>query len=211
MVKRRLKPFVMPSLYIMCVVAFLLFTFLLSKSLLVAEEIEAKNYVYVSSEILMDDVVPVIKTINKNIVKPFTDNNVKLVKSFYDYKKDAKSQEDSLIYYNNTYIQSTGVSYSATNMFNCMAVLDGEVIKVKEDDIVGKTVIVKHNTELISVYQSLGEVSVKENDKINQGDIIGTSGVNEAESDLGNHLHFELIYKNEAINPEDYYGKTLGE
>ena len=64
MVKRRLKPFVMPSLYIMCVVAFLLFTFLLSKSLLVAEEIEAKNYVYVSSEILMDDVVPVIKTIN---------------------------------------------------------------------------------------------------------------------------------------------------
>ena len=99
MVKRRLKPFVMPSLYIMCVVAFLLFTFLLSKSLLVAEEIEAKNYVYVSSEILMDDVVPVIKTINKNIVKPFTDNNVKLVKSFYDYKKDAKSQEDSLIYY----------------------------------------------------------------------------------------------------------------
>ena len=43
MVKRRLKPFVMPSLYIMCVVAFLLFTFLLSKSLLVAKEIEAKN------------------------------------------------------------------------------------------------------------------------------------------------------------------------
>jgi stage II sporulation protein Q len=57
----------------------------------------------------------------------------------------------------------------------------------------------------------MGNIDLKENDVVNQGMIIGKSGTNNVSSDLGNHLHFELYYKGSVVNPEDYYGKMLGE
>ncbi len=211
MTKKRLKPFVLPSIYVMLVMLFGLFTFLLSNSLKVAENIAEKNYTYVSYEVLLDNSVPVISVVNKSLIKPFTDNTVEVLRNYYNYKDDYSDQEKALIYYNGTYIQNAGITYKAENIFNCLSVLDGEVIDVKEDDIVGKTVVIRHNEELISVYQNLSSVDVSKNDKVSQGDIIGTSGENNMENESGNYLHFELIYKNSYVNPEDYYGKEIGE
>lgn len=82
---------------------------------------------------------------------------------------------------------------------------------IKEDNLLGKTVDIKHNNEIISIYQSLGEVKVKKDDVVKQGDIIGKSGTSNFSKDLGDHLHFELIYKGQAVNPEEYYEKELGD
>ena len=98
-----------------------------------------------------------------------------------------------------------------TNLVKVVSILSGEVISVTDNDIVGKTVKVRHNDKLISIYQSLGEVAVKEHDKIKQGDVIGTSGTNEINSALKNHLHFELVINGVYVNPEKYYTKTVGE
>lgn len=211
MKKRKLKPFVLPTIYVMLVSIFGLFTFLLANSLDVANTIAERNYTYVSHEILTSDVIPVISVVpNKNVIKPFTDNTVEVAKDFYDVTEDSKTQESAIIYYNGTYIQNSGITYTAKNIFNCLSVLDGEVIDVKEDDIIGKSVTIRHNNELISVYQNLSDVEVSVNDKVSQGDIIGTSGKNNMLEE-GNYLHFELIYNQKNVNPENYYGKTIGE
>lgn len=211
MTKRRLKPFVLPTLYFTLVVLFVLFTFLINKSLEVADEVSKENYTFVSYEILMDNSIPVISTKDNILIKPYTDETVKIGKDFYNYKDESNNQEQAIVYYGDTYIQNSGIDYVSKDPFNCIAILDGEVISVVEDDIVGKTVKIRHNENLISIYQSLSTVMVQVNDKVDQGQIIGTSGTNSLGSDLGNHLHFELVYKNEVVNPEDFLGKELGD
>ena len=84
-------------------------------------------------------------------------------------------------------------------------------MEVIDDEIMGKTVKIKHSNEMISVYQSLGSVDVKQDDQIMQGMIIGMSGEANVSSDLGNHLHFELYYNGIVVNPEEYYEKSVNE
>lgn len=212
MVKKYIKPFIIPILYMMLVVLFLLFAFLMSKSFEVALMKKEGNYIYVSNEVLMDNVTPVVSTTStKLVIKPFTDEKVIVAKNYYSYNDEASNQINSIVYYEDTYMQNKGIDYVANNVFNCLSVLDGQVISITEDDIVGKSVMIRHNDELISVYQSLSDVNVSVDDEISQGDIIGTSGVNKLQSDMPNHLHFEMIYKDVNVNPEDYYGKSVGE
>ena len=91
-----------------------------------------------------------------------------------------------------------------------IAIADGKVISVTEDDIVGTTIKIEHNNNLISVYQSVKSAEVKENDQVTQGQIIAKSGTNSISSDLGNHLHFELYNQNILVNPEDFFTNNQG-
>lgn len=167
------------------------------------------DYDYVSDTIIEDD-VPVVN-IGQAIIRPYVDSAVKLLKGYYDYQKDSAEQERALVFHVDTYYQNSGVDYGGKENFDVVAILDGSVIDVKEDELLGKTVEIKHNNELISVYQSLSEVKVKKGDVIKQGAIIGKSGMSNFNKDLGDHLHFELIYKGQAVNPEEYYEKELGD
>ena len=54
-------------------------------------------------------------------------------------------------------------------------------------------------------------IILKEGDLVNKQDVIGLSGKNNLSSDIGEHLHFELIVNGQNVNPEKYYGKTLEE
>ena len=101
-------------------------------------------------------------------------------------------------------------SLISKNVFDVNAIADGKVISVTEDDIVGITVKIEHNNNMISVYQSIKDVTVKENDQITKGQVIATSGTNNISSDLGNHLHFELYKENILVNPEDFLENNQG-
>lgn len=162
------------------------------------------------SKINIDEQVPVVADVAQ-IIRPYTATDILPVKNYYDYQGEAENQKKSLIYYENTYLQSTGVSYSNGNIFDVVSILDGTVISVKEDNILGKKIEIRHDNDTISIYQSLSEVFVKENDTVKQGDIIGKSGENNISKDLGNHLYFELIVNGENVNPETYYNKKVTE
>ncbi len=215
MIKKVLNNYIFEAIGILTVVVIALISYLVINSTKVANKYVEKNYEYVSYEILTDNVLPVISTTNDNentILRPYNEPDVTIGKSYYDYTStDSKDQENSLIYYENTYIQNTGVDYVKETPFKIIAILDGTVLSVTEDDIVGKTVKIQHDNGMISVYQSLSETTVEQNDKVSRGQEIGTSGENTISSDLKNHLHFELYYNNKLVNPEKYLEKSLGE
>lgn len=164
---------------------------------------------YVNKTIFETD-VPVVNTA-EIIIRPYNGEDITIVKNFYNYQDEAENQEKSLLYYEGTYLQNSGVSYGKEEIFDVVAVLDGTVTAVKEDQSLGKVVEITHSNDVISIYQSLSEISVKENQEIKQGDIIGKSGSCNIETDLNNHLHFELIVKGLVVNPEEYYDKNISE
>lgn len=162
---------------------------------------------YVSNTIISKDQA-VINTTYK-IIYPYTDQSVKMGKTYYDYKSTAEEQENSLNFHENTYIQNTGTDFIYDQKFNVVAILDGTVTNIKEDGILGKTVEITHNNDYISVYQSLSEIKVKKGDNVSQGQIIGISGTNEMDKELGNHLHFEMYIGGQNVNPMNYLNKEV--
>ena len=167
---------------------------------------------YVNSSIIDDDEKDreVIKE-DVKMVKPYTDENVQVLKYFYDYQANADSQEKSILYHENTYIQNSGMDFGLENTFDIVSVLDGTVVDVREDELLGTVVEIKHDNDFISSYQSLSEVSVKKNDTVKQGQVIGKSGTNTIDQDLGNHLHFELYKSGEVVDPSKYFDQVISD
>ena len=168
-----------------------------------------KDYVYVSKTIF-DNEVPVVAS-GTQIIRPYKATDVEIAKNYYDYKADADTQKKALLYYEDTYLQNSGVEYKGADNFDVVSILNGTVISIKNDNILGNVVEVRHDNDMISVYQSLSDVKVTENQEIKQGDIIGKSGTNNISKSLGDHLHFELIINGQNVNPEEYYNKNINE
>lgn len=80
------------------------------------------------------------------------------------------------------------------------AILDGKVRFVKYHGGHGKTIIIRHNNGLETVYAHLSKQLVKENDTVLKGQVIGKGGV--TGNARGSHLHLEVRYKGQSINPE---------
>lgn len=205
--KRNLKLYAVPAIYIIAI-----FTF--GIGLYTAQRIINNNRFqspeimeYVSSEIVNDnEYIPVINQA-PTIGKPYTDESVAVNKTFYNLEDEQTNQEKSIILYENTYMQNSGVDYKNTNNFDIVAILDGTVIEVTKNEILGKTIKIRHNNDLVSTYQSLSEVNVKAEDIVLKGQIIGKSGTcNLYNKDY--NLHFELSYQGKNIDPEKSYNKT---
>jgi len=203
--KLKLKPYVLPSVYVIFVIGLTAGTYFIAKNMQKTKT--NPDYNYVSSIILSKD-IPVINETTR-IMKPFTSESVEIGKYYYDYKGEAANQEKSLTRHDNTYIQNSGLDYKAADVFDVVAILDGTVTKVTEDELLGKAIEIKHDNDYITVYQSLSEISVKKGDVVTQGQVIGKSGNNEIDKDLGNHLHFEMYLKGTVVNPEEYIDKEI--
>ena len=206
MKKLRLKKWVIYSLYSLSFVA-VLGTIYLLETMSVDKSFDDNTYV---NDIIIEEEVPVVNT-SEIIVKPFLSEDIKVVRNFYNYQGSEDEQKNALIHYDNTYIPNSGVDYQGKEVFDVVTILDGKVSKVMENNLLGKIVEITHDNNLISVYQSLGEVNVKEGDSVVQGQIIGKTGEANIALELGNHLHFELIHNGKNVNPEEYYDKQLDE
>lgn len=166
------------------------------------------KYRYVNSSIFTGN-MPVALEEEEVIKKPFKSDKVEISKKYYDNNSSNEEKQNSLIYYNDTYVQNSGILYKSEEKFDVTSILDGSVIDVKKDDILGNIVEIKHSKNLISTYEGLSTVNVKKNQLIKQGDIVGTSGKLELGEPLENALHFELIDNGKYVNPLDYYEKKI--
>lgn len=212
MKRRKLKAYVLPTLYTMLLVCALLLTITVSNVLVKSNEttpvIEEEDFV---SETVIEEETPVLNETDNKIIKPYTNENVTIGKYFYDYKADSTKQEGSIIYHENTYMQNSGVDYILDKEFEVVSILDGTVTNVSKDELLGNTIEIKHDNNYISIYQSLGSTQVKKGDVVSKGQVIGKSGTNSIDKDMGNHLHFELYIKGQIVDPTLYIGKEVNE
>ena len=200
----KLKPYVMPTIYVILVSV--LAIGMMSTFEDIPVDVEDLNY---GSNDLAGNEIPVISTMETLIIRPYKEEGVTIGKNFYDYQGEETQQNNSIVYYENTYIQNSGIDYVKVESFEVLSILDGTVISVSHNELLGNTIEIKHDNNLISIYQSLSTVTVKEGDVVKQGQIIGKTGTSKLNKNLGNHLHFELFKQGQVVNPESYYGLNI--
>ena len=146
-----------------------------------------------------------------SIIRPYKSDKVSIGRYFYDFEGDTTEQENAIIFYENTYMQNTGVDYIAEDTFDVISVLPGTIKSVETDEILGNIIKIEHEKDVLTVYEGIDNISIKEGDKVNQGQVIGTSGTSSINSNYATSLHFEVYYKGSIIDPENFYSLNINE
>lgn len=206
MKKMKLKSFVLPTV----LTCLSIIAIVMTLTMTTVTEFEPVNDINYVSNIILGNEIAVMNE-RTTIINPYNDASVTIGKNYYDYKGTVENQEKSIIYYDGTYMQNSGIDYVSENVFDVVSILKGTVTEVKEDESLGKIIEIKHDNNYISLYQSLSEVSVKKGDTVSQGQVIGKSGTNDLDKEIGNHLHFELFYDGNVVNPTDHLNKEIGD
>ena len=82
-------------------------------------------------------------------------------------------------------------------------VADGSIIFASWTQDAGYVIMIQHRGNLISVYKHNAELLKKVGTFVNAGEIISIVG-NSGEMTDGPHLHFELWYNGNPLNPEEF-------
>ena len=100
----------------------------------------------------------------------------------------------------------SGIDIAAEEGFRVMAISDGTVQTVYQDDLMGNTVVVDHGNGLTSTYCNLaGTLSVAPGDPVETGTVLGVVGSSAiAESARESHLHLEIAKEGVPVDPANY-------
>jgi len=206
------KRWVFPAIYLMSA-AVILTAVLWYQSISndVAEDLNGNN----TEDLALTDNQPEAVEVNatkENFAMPAIDPDaVTVVKKFYDENASTEDQEAALVFYNNTYRMNKGIDLAREDQkqFDVVASLSGTVTKAEKDPILGYVVEIEHENDVVTVYQSLAEVSVQAGDKVEQNELLGKSGTNLYNEEDGNHVHFEVRKAGKAVNPLTYMDKPV--
>ena len=213
------KKMVIPGVYlgaVIAVIACVLLTILSINKYFT----EQKDFNYSVDGLIDDDVKPVQGEENKTstqttpneektIIRPYKAEGVTVGRYFYDFEGEASNQENAIVYYENTYMQNSGVDYKSETVFDVVSVLDGKVLSVETDEVLGNIVKIEHDKEIVTVYQGIDKVTLKVGDTVSQGQVIGTRGTSTINSNYTTSLHFEVYYKGTLMDPENLYTRNL--
>ncbi len=138
-------------------------------------------------------------------------DEVEVVTYFYDPAADEEEQEAAIINDGNSYYPSTGIAIASKDgeSFEVQAAMSGTVTSVAEDALLGNVVTIEHAEGIETVYQALENVEVKEGDRVKQGEVIGKAGKSLLNEEAGVHTHFEIRKNGFAVNPLEYFKKSL--
>ena len=100
--------------------------------------------------------------------------------------------------------QHLGVDIAASPNQSVVSVLDGTVLLATYTSETGYTICIAHPGELISVYKHCESVLKKSGDRVRQGEVIALVGQGKDKALQGSHLHFELWYQGQPLDPEQY-------
>lgn len=102
-----------------------------------------------------------------------------------------------------TDIRHYGVDLVAAPKESVLATLDGTVTYAGFDPNFGNVIQIQHKNGFLSIYKH-NELLLKEvGDRVVAGEAIALVG-NTGKLSTGPHLHFELWYKGNPVNPEEY-------
>ncbi len=199
--------FILPSVYL-GIIAVMVMSVILVLSGISRYLNDKTEYNFAVKGVFDDEMIPVVKTNTTQIIKPYNSDKVSIGKYFYDFESDETKQEQAIVYYESTYMQNDGVDYVSDSPFDIVAIYDGEVISVEENEIYGNIVTIKHTDNLTTVYSNIKDILINTGYKVSQGEIIATSTTTQ---DNKNALHFEVYYKGNVIDPENLYTLNINE
>ncbi len=101
-----------------------------------------------------------------------------------------------------------GVDLAAEVGEEVYAALDGEVLSIESDPLLGTVITLNHGDGLMTLYGNLSEeVAVQQGDKVSAGQVIGTVGETAAgESNEGGWVHFAVKKDGVLVDPMEYLG-----
>lgn len=101
-----------------------------------------------------------------------------------------------------------GVDIGAEPGTEVMAAADGVVYTTYTDDIMGTTVVIRHDGGYTTQYASLAEeLKVSAGDEVVLGQAIGTVGETALiETTVGPHVHFSVMLNDESVDPNEFLG-----
>ena len=99
----------------------------------------------------------------------------------------------------NIVINNNGINIATTKGAPVKAIFEGEVAAVFTVPGGNKAVIVRHG-EYLSVYSNLGDIAVKQGDKVKVGQVLGS--VHTDEDDNKTEAHLEIWKDKTKLNPE---------
>lgn len=99
-----------------------------------------------------------------------------------------------------------GIDFAIPEGENIFAPADGIVLESSFETKIGNYLLIKHDDEFSTFYAHFKSASVKVDDKISKGQVIGVTG-NTGTYSTGPHLHYEVIKNGERVNPKDYMPK----
>lgn len=173
------------------------------------------KYDYKSTDIAgkknQEPAIEVSKTL-ENFKMPVENAEAAVVKTkFYDFNGKTEDQEAALVFYNNTYQPNTGIDVTMKDdeSFNVVAALSGTVTRVDEDAVLGNVIEVEHDKGIVTQYQSVKDIKIKVGDEVKQGQVLATAGQSLFNEKAGTHVHFEIRKDGIAVNPTNYFNKSL--
>ena len=127
------------------------------------------------------------------------DKSIYRLSSSFGYRKDPFTGRSK---------RHTGVDFALKPGNPIYATGDGVVESVKFEFFgYGNSVVIDHGFGYKTRYAHLKSIGVAEGMKVKRGECIGESGNSGRSS--GPHLHYEVLYKNNYVNPANYYDLTI--
>ena len=99
-----------------------------------------------------------------------------------------------------------GIDIAAEAGTPVCAAAAGEVYTVYEDESMGMTVVLRHESGYVTTYSSLSEdLQVAAGDRVTLGQALGAVGSSAAmESAIGDHVHFSVRCNDEPVDPMEF-------
>lgn len=120
--------------------------------------------------------------LNSNVSKDFSDGEMIYSETMNDWRSH------------------NGIDIKGNIGDNAIAVQDGTVLEVVNDEIWGDTVVIQHGNGLKAKYCGV-KATVKPEEKIEQGQVIGTVVAIPAEEKDGVHIHLETEVDGKLVDP----------
>ena len=107
-----------------------------------------------------------------------------------------------------TVTMHTGMDLLAATDTPILVAADGVVESaVRNGKKDGINVTINHQNGYVTVYKNMGKMSVRKRQKVKQGDVIGRVGMSGIS--FAPHLHYEVWYNGQMMNPMDYFFASL--
>ena len=157
-------------------------------------------------EELPDPVLP----IKEKFILPVQSDYV-VVRTFFDKDKADNELVDAVIVDNLILVESKGISYAMEDdkEFDVVAIYDGVVTDIINDELEGSTITIKHSDDVYSVYSSLANVKVIVGSIVEGGSKIATSSSSTSDIAAGVHVHLQVKVNDKYVDPTLVYGAYL--